>query len=371
MARRILLVGYYGKGNFGDDVLLMTTYQLLRARYADAAFSVIIDGDRGEYVKRLLPEVNILPPGRHGEWDMIVHGGGGVLFDFARYGLLDRLIEQAATVIGFKSYVAMENIIRRALGLRRTHSPCRIGIGIGVGRFSRGSVRLRERLGMMQEMKALWVRDGDSMRNLKRFRSVMHASVIEGSDMAFLQEQWLAPFLRPPREPGAKPVLGIALRDWPVRRGGIAAENLRVLIGQWSTHYDIRGLILDAVQDPEMIRALEGLPITLWQPHSMQLTDFAHAIAACDVVLTNRAHGAIVAAMVGVPSVIVAIEPKLDTVAMMLPRSSIRVAAAEPESWRAAIEAARRIDATDIAVDAAHNAARSRNAWKKMQEVLP
>jgi len=76
-APRVLLVGYYGKGNFGDDVLLRVTHRIVTGKLPQARIYILVDGSNGDYVNNMLGDVTLLAPGRHGHFDWIVHGGGG------------------------------------------------------------------------------------------------------------------------------------------------------------------------------------------------------------------------------------------------------------------------------------------------------
>jgi polysaccharide pyruvyl transferase WcaK-like protein len=359
MSLRILLMGYYGKGNFGDDVLLCVTHALLRTHYPDAQFSVVVDGAHGDYVKHMLGGVTVLPPGRHGHFDLIVHGGGGVFFDFKEYGLCARMKEYALRAIGFSRYVVLEKYARVLTNKPHSSANVRVGLGIGVGTYSVGSPRLRERLPVLADFKALWVRDAESIRNLGRFKEVMSGQMIRGSDLAFLTQHWLGKTLPEKLTRATKPRLGIALRDWPISAGGIEEPALKALLTEWSEHYEISGFILDAHADPMLQRTLVEYPLRIWQPQQMRMGDFAKALAAQDVLLTSRAHAAICGACVGTPSVIVSIEPKLQQVAAMLPHSAVAVAPNAPETWRAAIDAALAMSQSAIAGDVAANHAQS------------
>ena len=371
MSPRVLLIGYYGKGNFGDDVLLMVTHALLQKRYPSAQFSVIVDGPHGGYVPRMLGEVTVLAPARHGHFDLMVHGGGGVFFDFARYGIGDVAKEYALRAMGYRTYLALEALARRVAGKPRTSATVRVGLGIGVGTYSLGSPRLRERLPILADFKALWVRDAQSIVNLKRFASLMRGKVVRGSDLAFLTEYWLSdmPTAKPARS--GKPRLGIALRDWPTHAGGIDESTLEALLKAWSKDYDISGFILDAQADPIMQRVMAGYPLHVWRPEQQKITEYAQALASQDVLLTSRAHAAICGACVGTPSVIVAIEPKLAQVAAMLPSSTRMVSPAATDSWRAAIDEALAISRAAIEADVVNNRAASLQALASVYEVLP
>jgi polysaccharide pyruvyl transferase WcaK-like protein len=358
-APRILIVGYYGRGNFGDDLLLHITYRLLKTVIPAAEISIIADSNRADYIHAMLGDVTILPPGRHGHFDLIVHGGGGVFFDFQPGGWLAQMAEKMIDAIGLASFIRLEKLLRSILRKPRTSATHRIGLGIGVGTFAAGSKRLRSSLPILADFSALWVRDRASVENLTRFAEIMHTEIMEGSDLAFFTEHWVPPLPAP--TVSEKPRLGIALRDWSGH--SISPALLETL----SMHYAITGFIFDEHADPITQQLLADYPIHVWQPEQMRVGDFAAALATQDVILTSRAHGAICSACVGVPTVIVDIEPKLKQVHAMLPNASVPVAANAPETWEAAIEKALTISHATILTDIQKNHAESTAAWEKMQ----
>lgn len=361
---RILLVGYYGRGNFGDDILLKVTHGLLKTVFPDAQFSIIVDAEDGDYVRRLLSDdIQILRPARHGHFDYIIHGGGGVFFDFQQYGFVAKCIENIVTLIGFKHYVVCEKWLRRALGKPRTSATHRVGFGIGVGEFSAGSQKLlRQSLPVLSDFAALWLRDENSMQNLRRFESVMQAKLLLGSDLAFLTDYWLGTI--PEKLPSTRQNLGIILRD----RADNNMPMLQNIIADLAQEYDITGFILEQHQDPKMITLLAPYATHIWQPQSQSIDDFMKHLAQQDVLLASRAHGAICGACVGVPSVIVDIEPKLTQVHDMLSDSSILVPAQDTSSWQKALQDAQAIPKETILADVQKSRQISEAAWKEMQQ---
>ena len=368
-ARRILLVGYYGKGNFGDDVLLKVSYNLLKQAMPDVDISVIVDGDAGGYVPAMLGEVKVLEPARHGHFDLIVHGGGGVYFDFATHGLRNRLIENLLRFVGFPAYLTAEKFVRSISGKPRTSATVRVGLGIGVGTYSPGSPRLRASLPILADHDALWVRDVQSIENLKRFGAVLTGEIIPGSDLAFLTHYWLEKPVAP-RVPAARPRLGIILRDWAQALGGLPEAALREVFVELARDHDITGFVFDQHADPELQRLLAPYATCVWQPGTMKIDDFAERLAQQDVLLTSRAHGAICGACVGVPSVIVAIEPKLQQVAAMLANACRVVPPQQPGQWAGALQEARSIAPQAITADVERNRAASIAALATIQRWL-
>lgn len=362
--QRILLVGYYGKGNFGDDVLLKVTHSLVKQALPLAELSVITDGDDSDYVASMLGDVRVLKPGRHGRFDVIVHGGGGVFFDFGTHGMQQKIFEKLAFALGMRTYLIAEKMLRILVGKPRTSATRRIGMGIGVGTYACGSPKLRENLPTLADFAALWVRDDQSVTNLKRFHSILRAEVIEGSDLAFLAEYWMPSLTT--RAPTAKPRLGVVLRDW----NAADEASYGVALAALAVHYTITGFIFDARADPRMQALLRPYHVQIWRPQQMDMAEFAAALAAQEVLLTSRFHGAICGACLGVPSVILDIEPKLAQVHAMLPHASRLVSAQDTTRWERVLEEVRGIPQSAIAADVEANRRMSEAARKSIKRWL-
>lgn len=351
----IILFGYYGKANFGDDVLLKVTHSIMRLQAPEVTITVVVDGNDGGYVAAMLDDVEIIAPGTRGHYDMIVHGGGGVFFDFARHGMTDRLLERSIRLIGLRSFVRLEHFARTFLNRPRLSADARIGLGIGVGTFTPGSPKLRQDLPILADFDSLWLRDPQSVDNLRRFG--LTSPVILGSDLAFLTEHWCPtiPEGRPPISRAGRPKLGVILRDWPPGQGEGFATSLLPALEQLKTHYEITGLVFDERSDPRTIAALAPFPLRVWKPRAMSISDFADVLEIQDVLLTSRAHGAICGACLGVPSVIVEIEPKLRGVHKMLQQCTQIVLPDRIDTWEEAIAQAAMTPRTSIVADVERN----------------
>lgn len=364
-SKRVLMKGFYGYANFGDDVLMVVTHDILRRALPKAEITLMTAASNASYVASLLPDVTVQTPNPRSHFDLIVHGGGGVFFDFLHHGFAQRILEKLLMASGFKNYLRFEKIARGMLNRPRITTTCRVGLGIGVGGFSAGSPYLRSRLHMLAEFDALWLRDAQSARELERFASVMHDARIMGSDLAFLTQHWLPENL-PPRLSTARPRLGIALRDWAGMDEGVLTEMIATL----AKDYDISGFILDAKHDPAMQRLLANYPLHIWQPSQMSIAEFVSPLSQMDVLLTSRAHAAICGACVGVPSVIVDIEPKMQQVHAMLPSSSRLVPIAPASDWPKAITETLKISPAAIVQDVARNRASSAAALDNISRWL-
>lgn len=362
---RVLMTGYYGRANFGNDVLMYVTYRILRQALPNANYYVLVDGPESDYVAHLLPGITLLSPAYHGHFDLIVHGGG-VFFDFAAHGWSGTVAELFLSIIGYRGHIALENFARKLFGKPRTSTSKRLGMGIGVGTFSKGSKALRHKLNVLAGFDALWVRDPESIQNLRRFSSILTSEIILGSDLAFLTEHWLQ---MPPKSlPSSRPRLGIILRDWPEARGGASPAELAAILAELAAEYELSCFVFDRHTNPVLQSIFAPYRTYVWNPAIMRITDFSVLLSEQQLLLTSRAHGAICGACLGVPSVIIPIEPKLVQVHAMLPHTSRLCGLEDTVKLKEALREALAISPTAIADDVARNRAISQSSLTQISQ---
>lgn len=352
----VVLVGYYGRGNFGDDVLMTVAHGIARSILPSASIGVRLSSGVS-YPSRVIGEnVISVPFGTRYRHQLIVHGGGGTFFDFAPHSVAARGVNATLLSGGAPAFVRAEAALRTLANKPRMSARRRIGLGMGVGTFTPGSRKLLAALPLLADFDHLWVRDPGSKANLDRLS--VAPSVILGSDLAFLSEGWCPSdlALRPRTTRPARPKVGVILRDWPTGSGAGFANAFRPVITALSAQYDLTFISFDPSADAGTLYSFRGLPQLLWSPESTDLAAFSRMLSNHDVLLTSRAHGAICGACLGRPSVILEIEPKLAAVHAMLPRAS-RVA--RPDSDANAIvrliDEALAIPPDSIAQDVMHN----------------
>lgn len=364
----VVLLGYYGHGNFGDDVLMVVAHAVARRMLPDARIALRI-GTSATYPDRLLGlGVERLPFGTRDRHQLILHGGGGNFFDFSPHGPLDRVVNALLMVGGEKAFLRFEACARSLVGRPSMSARTRLGLGLGIGTFTPGSPKLREVLPVLDDFDALWLRDAESIVNLSRLG--VAPPLVRGSDLAFLWEHWCPPSLALAPLPirPVRPRVGVILRDWPV--GGTAfVHRMAPVLERLSIRFELTLISLDPATDAGMLTALRSLPQVIWSPDRMDIPAFLENLAAQDVLLTARAHGAICGACVGRPSVILEIEPKLRAVHAMLPGTTRLVPPPyDPETVVARLEEALAIPSECIAIDVLRNREESERALDAVLE---
>jgi polysaccharide pyruvyl transferase WcaK-like protein len=373
MLSDIVLLGYYGRGNFGDDVLMVVSHALALQMLPGAQVAVRV-GTPSAYLERLLgSDTAWLPFGTREQHRLVIHGGGGTFFDFDDHGTLARVYNSLLFAGGARAFVGCESMLRKLAGRPRLAARTRIGLGLGVGTFTPGSARLREALPVLADFDALWLRDADSLNNLASLG--VNPPVVRGSDLAFLWEHWCPPALAmaPMTARVLRPRVGVVLRDWPGDSGATFARSFLPVLTHLAADYELTLISLDPATDAGTLAALAHLPQLVWTPESMGIPEFAARLASQDVLLTSRAHGAICGACIGRASVILGIEPKLWAVNAMLPNATRLVTSPyEPRTVAARIDEALAIPIDCIAADVQNNRAASLQALADvLQRVNP
>lgn len=368
-AADIAIVGYYGRGNFGDDVLMVVAHALARKILPGSRIAVRV-GTNATYPQRMLGgDVEQIPFGTRDRHRLIIHGGGGTFFDFNPRGHMDRATNALMLSAGLGLYVRAETMVRRLTGRPRMSARTRLGFGLGIGTFTPGSPRLREALPVLADFDGLWVRDAGSIANLSGLG--ISSSTVLGSDLAFMWDHWCPPklALRPPPEKTARPRVGVILRDWPLDNGAALARSLAAKLDALSDRFDLQLISLDPATDAATLSMLSHVPQIRWQPAQHDLTTFAELLSSHHVLLTARAHGAICGACLGRASVVLDIEPKLQAVHSMLPEATRLVSPdCTKETLAARVEEALAIPAEGIANDALHNRSSSEGAFAALLE---
>ena len=319
---RILLTGYYGKANFGDDILLKVTHGFVRQWQPNAEISVLCDHYLDDYLPELLGEnLRILKPGDRENFDLIIHGGGGTFFDFTNHGVVSLTCNAVIKLIGFGNYAAFDRFVRKICGKQRLSAKRRIGWGIGVGTYTLSSNKLRHNIPTLLDFDMLAVRDSVSLKNLEVFNISNRA--ILGSDLAFLSNYWV-PFslLHKHHQTKAKPSLGIILRDWPYGSSENYIESFVKILPGLQDIYDLSLFVFDKRVDQLLLDFFKNYTTHVWDPPKTSYKEFCSLLAQQDVLVSSRAHGAICGAVLGIPSVLLEIEPKLRTVHEMLPHAT-------------------------------------------------
>jgi polysaccharide pyruvyl transferase WcaK-like protein len=317
---KILLQGYYGFGNLGDDILLKVTYDFVRNIFPQAEIMIFSNNSTNgnKYLKKIIHhDVTILNYASREHVDCIIHGGGGVHYDFnrgrGRFSILNTVIK----IIGIENYCSLYGVLRKLRNKGNITTPFRVGIGIGVGTFTNSSEKFYTSISILGSYNYLLVRDSSSVLKARLYNK--KTTLKQSVDLAFMKDSWTT--LRRNATEGRR--IGVVLRDWRQERSHI--DSMKRMTRLWiKMGYHVSYFFFEKDQDASLRNSLKGLSNHItWDPHEQHFEDFFARFSEQDIIISSRFHGALLAAAFGIPSLCLAVEPKLQTVPEMLPSAKM------------------------------------------------
>jgi polysaccharide pyruvyl transferase CsaB len=310
--KTILIGGYFGFGNLGDELILVAMLRRLREGAPGEAF-IVASGDpvqtSAEHGVRSVSWLDL--PGLVAageEADLVILGGGGVFHDY--WGAdPESLLRGTHTNIPY--YMAFPLLATLA------HKPLMI-YAVGVGPLFSELGRELTRVAFEQASVAT-VRDKGSLDLLAEIGADTRSIAVTADPVFDFPAEELPE--KPPRESGSAPTVAVALRNWthgvePRYWERQVAEALdafldqeggRVLFvpfmrggepfGDVPVSSRIRALMKSAHHE---IVSVDGTP-----------AERAAALTGCDIVLGMRLHAVLLGIRAALPTVALAYDPKV------------------------------------------------------------
>lgn len=312
---KIVLKGFYGFGNFGDDILMLTTYKITKEIFPQAEILISSESKNPNYIHKYFPGIKIINATENLKVDWTIHGGGGVFFDFKNHSTPYLLLNQFIKLIGYNNYRRLYESYQSLKGQTFTKQNARAGLGIGVGTYTPSSNRFFSDILSLSSFDILLVRDDTSTVNANQY--IPSKNIHKASDLAFLFNYWM-PCIPAPQK---KESIGFILRDWAFNDH--VAVLTKVAKHLSNTGHSVKFFALDETSDTKYIKLAGSIgPVYTWRPEEVTLEHYLSELMTCQLVVSSRAHGAIVPACLGIPVLCVCIEPKLTQVATMLKNSA-------------------------------------------------
>jgi polysaccharide pyruvyl transferase CsaB len=292
-APRVLISGYYGFGNLGDEALLDVIVSRLRAAYPDGAIDVL-SADPAATTARLnvesTPRADLGAVRRAIERaDVVLSGGGGLL----------------QNVTSLRSLVYYAGIVRSATRAQKRTMIFAQSIG-PLDFWGRAVVRA-----FCGGVAAATVRDEQSRRLLAAL--LPKVRVERTADPVFLFAPQGAPLdLAAEGLGGPGPLVVVSVRRWQhneatIARVAAAVDRLADEHGAQVAFLPLGGAP-DADVSTSVIRRAKSAPLLLPE---MPLAHAAQIIGSAALVIGMRLHALIIAARLGVPFLAIPYDPKV------------------------------------------------------------
>jgi polysaccharide pyruvyl transferase CsaB len=331
-ARKVLLAGYFGFGNAGDEAILASMLADLRRLRPDLD-AVVASGNpaatAAEHGVRSvrrddLPAVIAAVRAS----DLVILGGGGLFEDYWEVPL-DRIFTPRSGGLPFYAGFAL-----LAAWLGRPAMVYAAGVGPLASPEGRRLTRV-----VFDLCAAATVRDEKSLALLESLGARAEVAADPAFGFAIPTRESLAPLLATlGLEPGERPV-GVALRPWsfgpdPEVWEAEVAAGLACFLAE----SEERLLLLPfQAGDLDLLRRLRAAldagvrERALLVERRLNVAELAGVTAACGRVLAMRFHAALFALAAGVPVAALAYDPK---VASLLAAAGLADVALEPGDWR-------------------------------------
>ena len=317
-ARKVLLLGYYGHQNFGDDLLMKLSLDRLRANDSIKYLGVTCFSGGEDYVKSLVPYVDKIEDLSMGrkyvrKYDCVLFGGGGTIFEYR---------ENLSYLYACRKWLSdfLDFGIANWLGTQFA------SIGLGIGPFSdkRGESIAMNRL---KYHSLAFVRDQTSFQHAQD-HNVENA--VLSHDLGFLDFDNIE---KAKLQRDADTLSGpcVIIRSY---KYGAAKNNYAQTLLDWaaslpdSEQAGIKWVSFQPGYDAPVIDLIEqaGHQVWKWDPYNMSLQDCYVEMANASIVITARMHGTYIAGMLGIPTVSIGLHPKL-TFAANYFKNSVAIAA--------------------------------------------
>jgi polysaccharide pyruvyl transferase WcaK-like protein len=303
----VTVIGAYGVGNLGDDALLVSVLKVLREIISDRNICVIVSS-KAKYLNRWYPGIRFVPLQEIGrvKTKILLYGGGTQFYSFSGSSLT-----RVGRVLWAIRYLVNPLKLWRRLLRYKFRFEYSAAISIGIGPFVPDSILEKRAKKKLAVCEWISVRDTSSFEYC---RNLGIDNVEQNADLCFARTLWDSTEIQEPRS-GKMRRVGIIVRSWPHTSKGwsyfkklqVAAQRLK------QEDLDVCYISFARKADVEMISELtsQGENILQWNPEAYSITSFIDELLKYDLFISARAHGVIMGAALGIPSIAIEVEPKL------------------------------------------------------------
>ncbi|WP_026776863.1 polysaccharide pyruvyl transferase family protein [Polaribacter sp. Hel_I_88] len=299
--KKILLWGYIGRKNFGDDLLFEIALKNLEHLENKEIFVLLPKEIEANYLSKINSELNIIKYNKSIaifeflKYHKVYYIGGGVFFDYKKnIGLVNFFKRRFSNFLRFN--------ISRYFGTEFA------GVGLGIGPYYSKKTKSIS-ANILKNFSLIGVRDAESLKYAKEFRL---KNVFLANDLSLLLHKDLLKLKKTAIKIDNK--ILICPRTYPHKKD--FEKHLDILkeltVYLQKKLYNVEWIFLQE-ENELLIKELEGLKIKtrVWNPDEMKLSDFMSHFASASLVFTSRMHAVYISNMLKTKTVAIDVHPKL------------------------------------------------------------
>ncbi|OGO13766.1 MAG: hypothetical protein A2Y93_12530, partial [Chloroflexi bacterium RBG_13_68_17] len=332
----VLIAGYYGRRNAGDEAILGGMLAELRALPGEVRFQVVswnpeetqrlhgIEALAWQDVPGLIEAVR--------QAALVVVGGGGLFHDYWGVDPSAMLTDRQAGIAQYAAPILLAQVLGKPSLL--------YAVGVGPLRTAEGRQLTRD---LFAAADAATVRDGGSRALLAELGCAVDSVAVVPDPAFHLPRIPQDPALARALDGLPRPVLGVALRPWAFGvdpeawQGEVAGALDTFLVSQGGTalfvplQYGEHEIEDDVAVSRAVITRMARGGQAVRAPADLDPLQRFRLLETCDRVLAMRLHGVVAALRGEAPVVALAYDPK---VASLMEAAGLAGASLPPEAWQ-------------------------------------
>lgn len=320
---KVLLKGYYGFGNFGDDLLLISIHQLITEIFPDADITIFSNASKNnpdfpfkdrknynQYIMKLMNDDSLrIIDWTHREiFDTQINGGGGVFFDYCQAGKLRHFFNKIVSLFSPETINHIEMVLRKLLGKsNRIRFGRNLAIGVNIGPFSVESRSFASIYSNIGSIQGFLVRDKQSLEYLDSVNYHGYKNLI--SDIVFCNRKLFSDkALANPIKNNKR--IGIVIMDWPHCESDVILQLENIIQKKELDGYHFHFFAFCEIDDFNLVKRVKR-KISFWLPHKISINNYIEEFSQMDIIVSMRFHGLVLATKLNIPSIGIAINPKI------------------------------------------------------------
>ena len=302
----ILIKGFYGHRNFGDDLLMVVSVKIAKECFPQSKLHINSDDN---YVYALIPEII---KGKPRNPDLIIYGGGGLFFDFKNGNIFSLL----KNFFMNKKFLSLYNFTKKLMFKKKPITKT-ISFCIGIGNYTFKNSRLyASHMAYLNSFEYISVRDTVSYKYGLR----ANPNINIFTDLVFSKERWNLKDFDITND--LKDYYLFVFRDWIYFDNNLS-EEIKIMNSLVSKGKEVRVMLFNPSNDVKVKSIVKKNNFTTIDYSPDNLNECLRVVKNAKLVITQRAHGAIIANVLNTPSICLGVENKLKNVHKMIPNSSL------------------------------------------------